>query len=157
VRLNTFEFAGMLGVMGGLMAVSVLPGRFSWNVSLLIASTPVLAALALAPALRGRFPDRPRRPRDVAAKRGTSSSFRVGTGPAEPIVWMMFAVGVVMALSWSSVSQFLIPLRGTREFGLDRAGVSRLLAMSQFVDLLVLLPVGWLADRLGRVPVMAVV
>ena len=67
-----------------------------------------------------------------------------------PIVWLMFAVGIIMGLAWSSMSQFLIPLRATREFGLDRAGVSRLLGLAQVVDLLVLLPVGWLADRLGR-------
>ena len=67
-----------------------------------------------------------------------------------PIVWLMFAVGIIMALAWSSMSQFLIPLRATREFGLDRAGVSRLLGLAQVVDLVVLLPVGWLADRLGR-------
>src|SRR5262249_1488732 len=42
-------------------------------------------------------------------------------------------------------------------FGLDRAGVSRLLALSQLVDLLALLPVGWLADRVGRVPVLGAV
>ena len=62
----------------------------------------------------------------------------------------MFAVGIIMGLAWSSMSQFLIPLRATREFGLDRAGVSRLLGLAQVVDLVALLPVGWLADRLGR-------
>jgi MFS family permease len=67
----------------------------------------------------------------------------------------MFALGVIMALAWSAVSQFVIPLRGTREFGLDRAGVSGLLSLAQLVDLAVLLPVGWLADRVGRPPVLA--
>jgi MFS family permease len=67
----------------------------------------------------------------------------------------MFALGVIMALAWSAVSQFVIPLRGTREFGLDRAGVSALLSLAQLVDLAVLLPVGWLADRVGRPPVLA--
>src|SRR5438876_1011178 len=71
-----------------------------------------------------------------------------------PIVWLMFAIGAIMALSWSSVAQFLIPLRGTREFGLDRGGVSSLLALGQLVDLAALLPVGWLADRVGRVPML---
>lgn len=56
----------------------------------------------------------------------------------------------MIAFAWSSVSQFLIPLRGTREFGLDRAGNSWMLAIPQVVDLVVLLPVGYLADRLGR-------
>jgi MFS family permease len=69
----------------------------------------------------------------------------------------MFALGVVMALAWSAVSQFVIPLRGTREFGLDRAGISGLLSLAQLVDLIVLLPVGWLADRIGRLPVLTAV
>ena len=64
---------------------------------------------------------------------------------------------MLMALAWSSVTQFLIPLRGTREFGLGRGGVSILLALAQIVDLIVLLPVGRLADRVGRVPVLGAV
>jgi MFS family permease len=60
-----------------------------------------------------------------------------------------------MALSWSAVSQFLIPIRGEREFALDRAGISRMLAIANLVDLAVLLPVGWLADRAGRTLVLA--
>jgi MFS family permease len=157
VRLNTFEFSGMLGLLGGLLAVSALPGRWPWNVSLLIASSPLLAALALVPALRRRFPDRPDRSHRPEAAVTVTSSSRISGDKADPIVWLMFAVGAVMALSWSSVSQFLVPLRATREFGLDRAGVSQLLALSQLVDLIALLPVGWLADRAGRVPVLGVV
>src|SRR5262245_42642209 len=51
IRLNIFEFAGMLGVLGGLAAVSLAPARWSWNVSLLVASSPLLVALALVPEL----------------------------------------------------------------------------------------------------------
>ena len=69
----------------------------------------------------------------------------------------MFALGVTMALAWSAVSQFVIPLRGTREFGLDRAGISGLLSLAQILDVAVLLPVGWLADRVGRPPVLVAV
>jgi MFS family permease len=69
----------------------------------------------------------------------------------------MFALGVIMALAWSAVSQFVIPLRGTREFGLERAGISGLLSLAQILDLAVLLPVGWLADRVGRTPVLVAV
>jgi glycolate oxidase FAD binding subunit len=67
----------------------------------------------------------------------------------------MLAVGVTMAFAWSSVSQFLVPLRGTREFGLERGGISLLLALAQVVDLIALLPAGRLADRVGRLPVLA--
>lgn len=156
VRLNTFEFAGMLGILGGLMAVSVLPRSWAWNVSLLVAAVPLLAALALTPTLRKRFHDDTSRSQIMRARLTSLPAARAGS-QTDPIVWTMFVVGAVMALSWSSVSQFLIPLRGAREFGLDRAGVSRLLALSQLVDLIALLPVGWLADRAGRIPVLAVV
>jgi MFS family permease len=43
-----------------------------------------------------------------------------------------------------------LPIRGTREFGLSRAGISWLLAMAQGIDLAILIPVGRLADRVGR-------
>jgi len=69
----------------------------------------------------------------------------------------MFALGVIMALAWSAVSQIVVPLRGTRQFGLDRGGISGLLSLAQLVDLIVLLPVGWLADRVGRPPVLVAV
>jgi len=156
VKLNAYEFAGMAGVLAGLTGVGLLPSTWGWSRALLVASSPVLITVVLAPRLRRWFPDRlelggeaERSARPVRAPR---------TARGMPgIVWLMFAVGIIMALTWSAVSQFLIPLRGTREFGLDRAGVSRLLALCQIVDLLVLLPVGWLADRLGRMLVLSLV
>ena len=154
VRLNTFEFSAMIGVLGGLGLVGLLPGSFGWNLSLLLGSSPLLLILALVPTIRRRFPDAPR----------AAEGRRVWRGPharpsdrMSPTLWTMFLVGVVLAMAWSSVSQFLIPLRGTREFGLDRGGVSHLLMLAQFVDLVALLPVGWLADRLGRMPVLGAV
>jgi MFS transporter, YNFM family, putative membrane transport protein len=154
IRLNTLEFAGMLGVLGGLVLVGLLPERWPWNVTLLAASAPVvvalIATLALARHHRGR--PGPARPASGAATPALSAWPRRGSSP--PIVRLMFALGVIMALAWSAVSQFVIPLRGTREFGLDRAGISGLLSLAQLVDLVVLLPVGWLADRVGRPPVL---
>jgi MFS family permease len=147
VRLNIFEFAGMLGILGGLATVAMMPAGSGWPLSLVVAATPLLAPIAIMPAMRRRFPSPPRPPE--ATTSSSPSAVR-----AVPIVWLMFGVGAVMALGWSSVSQFLIPLRGAREFALDRGGVSGLLALAQFVDLAVLLPVGWLADRGGRVPVL---
>ena len=155
IRLNTLEFSGMLGVLGGLVLVGLLPERWRWNVTLLVATTPALVALPAALVLARYFPARlGARPRPV-----TDADPVVAAPPRRsslpPLVRLMFALGVIMALAWSAVSQFVIPLRGTREFGLDRAGVSGLLSLAQLVDLAVLLPVGWLADRVGRPPVLA--
>ena len=52
-------------------------------------------------------------------------------------------------MSYSTVEQFAIPLRGSREFRLDRAGIARLLMLAQVVDVATLLPPGALADRRG--------
>src|SRR5262249_23505513 len=117
IRLNVFEFAGMLGVLGGLAWVGLLPG-WAGPPSLLTASAPVLVPLAIAPVLRRRFAREP----DHVALAGVAPAS--GSGRTAPVVWLMFSVGALMALAWASVSQFLIPLRGTREFGLDRGGVS---------------------------------
>jgi MFS family permease len=165
MRLNVFEFAGMAGVLGGLAAVGLLPASWGWPRSLLVACSPVLITLAIMPRLRRAFPDAPAPASPAGAaqagsrapgERGRAAAGFAAAAAPRPfrvpaIVGLMFGVGIVMGVAWSSVSQFLIPLRGTREFGLDRAGVSRLLALSQVVDLLALLPVGWLADRVGRV------
>lgn len=153
IRLNTLEFSGMLGVLGGLVLVGLLPERWRWNVTLLAATAPALVALPAALVLACYFP----------ARLGSTPRAVEDAGPvvvprarrrSPPIVRLMFALGVIMALAWSAVGQFVIPLRGTREFGLDRAGVSALLSLAQLVDLAVLLPVGWLADRVGRPPVL---
>ena len=156
MRLNTLEFSGMLGILGGLALVGLLPEHWRWNTTLLAASAPVGLSLVAALALTRLLP------RGVASIPGGVASAAVvprsrAAAPLPPIVRLMFALGVVMALAWSAVSQFVIPLRGTREFGLDRGGISGLLSVAQLVDLVVLLPVGWLADRIGRPPVLGVV
>jgi MFS family permease len=154
MRLNVFEFAGMAGVLGGLAAVGLLPGAWGWPRSLAVACSPILITVLLVPRLRREFPDQPHA---VGGPSARATRAPAPPTPTPPIVWLMFAVGIIMGLAWSSVSQFLIPLRATREFGLDRAGVSQLLGLAQIVDLVALLPVGWLADRLGRVTMLAAV
>jgi MFS family permease len=153
MRLNVFEFAGMAGVLGGLAGIGLLPAAWGWPRSLIVACSPVLITVLLVPRLRRQFPDQPR----AIADGSRAVAARAPAGRMPPIVWLMFAVGIIMGLAWSSVSQFLSPLRATREFGLDRAGVSQLLGLAQVVDLVALLPVGWLADRLGRVFMLSAV
>jgi MFS family permease len=156
MRLNTLEFAGMLGVLGGLALVALLPERWPWNLTLLAAAGPVVVSLVGTLLLTRMFPGHLAvAPAAGPPAGGAETRARAAARP--PIVRLMFALGVVMALAWSAVSQFVIPLRGTREFGLDRAGISGLLSLAQLVDLVVLLPVGWLADRIGRLPVLTAV
>lgn len=157
MRLNTLEFSGMLGVLGGLVLVGLLPERWRWNVSLLVAASPVVLALGATLALTRYFPSRLGSASPTALVVKSERAIPARSGAIPPIVRLMFALGVIMALAWSAVSQFVIPLRGTREFGLERAGISGLLSLAQILDLAVLLPVGWLADRVGRAPVLVAV
>ncbi len=146
LRLNTFEFSGMLGILGGLGVVGVIPSAWGWKVSLVLASTPAVIPLFLTPAMGRAFPKSPRAERGAAPAEERLTERRGDKG----VVALMFGAGIVFALSWSAVSAFVIPIRGTREFGLSRTGISWLLAMAQVIDLAVLIPVGRLADRAGR-------
>ena len=175
MRLNVFEFAGMAGVLAGIAGVGFLPAEWGWPRAILITCSPVVITLALIPRFLREYPTpvaapTAAAPRAAATESGGRVPPRAGSArhpfpypfgslsaAPRPIIGLMFAVGVVMALAWSAISQFLIPIRGTREFGLDRAGVSQLLALAQVVDLAALLPVGGLADRVGRLLMLSVV
>ncbi len=157
VRLNVFELSAMIGVLGGLGLVGLLPGRWGWSSSLLIASSPLLLILAAVPSIRRRFPDASRAPEARAARASDAGRGDRHGNQMSVTLWTMFTAGIVLALAWSAVSQFLLPLRGAREFGLDRSGVSGLLILGQLVDIAALLPVGRLADGLGRTPVLGFV
>jgi MFS family permease len=147
--LNAFEFSAMLGILAGVTAVGALPGALPWNVAFLIAAAPLLVAFV---TIRGTLaalppPDGPR-PWFSRAAAG-------GHGGAGAVVLIAFVAGTTVALTYGTVESFLIPLRGSREFGLDRAGVARLLMLTQICDILALLPLGALADRRGTAGVLA--
>src|SRR5436190_571145 len=69
---------------------------------------------------------------------------------------MIGMLGGTVAIAYSTMEQFLIPLRASREFGLERAGVARLLMIAQLFDLAALIPAGLLADRQGAARVLVV-
>ena len=149
--LAATEFAAMLGVLAGAGMVAVLPRAVPWNVALLIACAPTLLALALLPALQRALPRGGDGPRPLFARSAEAAdrpepAARAG-GP-----WLALlagTAGAAVALSYATVDQFVIPVRGSREFALDRTGIARLLMLGQVVDILALLPLGALADRRG--------
>ena len=151
--LNAYEFSAMLGILGGTVTLAVLPARLSWNVAYLLACTPQLLALGALPWLLAALP-----PDETPAARPL---FARGSGaaPAPLTARAVLAVsaGGAVAVAYATLEQFVIPVRSSREFGLARAGVARLLMTAQLTDIVALLPVGVFADRRGPAPVVGAV
>lgn len=154
--LNAYEFAAMLGMLAATVTIGLLPKTLAWNTALLVTGAPQTLGILVVPALLAALPkdEFPRgAPLFARGARGGASP-RAGL---TPLVVLAFAAGGVFAMTYSTLEQFVIPLRGTREFGLDRVGVARMLMTIQSVDLVFLLPVGLVSDRLGARPVLGVV
>lgn len=151
--LNAFEFSAMLAVLGGITLVGLLPQRLPWNLVFLLGCAPMLVGLSLLPAVLARLP--PTDPRQPWFARATAEPAGAGGRDDLPRVALAFAAGGTVAATYATVESFLIPIRASREFGLERAGVARLLMVAQISDLLALLPLGALADRRGAARVLA--
>ena len=151
--LNSIELSGMLGLLGGVTLVGWLPHGIAWNRALLIAGSPLLVTVAVLPALLAST----RETHAVTPITREAPARRV-LSPTHPwLVPLAFITGATVSCAYSTVEQFLIPLRGSRHFGLDRSGIARLLQIGQLSDIMALIPVGMLADRRGAAPVLAVV
>jgi MFS family permease len=155
--LNAFEFSAMLGFLGGTLLVGLLPASLGWSTAILLASTPMLLGVAALPALLRALPSG-----DVAGPRPLFARHAApaGTGAHAPMttaVVLAFAAGGTVAATYSTIEQFMLPLRGSRTFDLERAGIARLLMTMQISDVAALLPVGLLADRVGAPRVLGVV
>src|SRR5439155_840493 len=86
----------------------------------------------------------------------TDAYAAAGANGRRSMVPLAVAAGAAVAIAYSTMEQFLIPLRASREFGLERAGVARLLMIAQLFDLFALIPAGVLADRQGAARVLVV-
>jgi MFS family permease len=147
--LNVYEFSAMIGMLGGVMLVGSLPSALPWNLALIVTCAPQLVGVAVLPlALRALPRDSSVDPEPRADALVTTARPNASPGPSSLVI-LAFAAGTTIALTYTTVEQFLLPLRASRELGLGRSGVAYLLMTTQLTDLLALLPVGLLADRRG--------
>jgi MFS family permease len=154
--LNVFELSAMVAVLTAVTLVGLLPRTLSWNAAYVLGCLPlVVGLLALRRVLTRLPPTDPTRPWFTRAATGTAASTPPSRGGMT--AGLAFAAGGAIAVTYTTLAAFLLPLRGSREFGLERAGISRLLMLVQACDILALIPVGRLADRLGLRPVLAAI
>ena len=154
--LAAYELSAMIGMLGGAALIGTLPSELSWNTAFLLACAPQLIAIAVVPKLLSSLPDHARAASLFARQAPTSTA---AAPPARPhrhasLVPIAFAAGGLIALTYSTMEQFVVPLRGSREFGLERTGVARLFMVQQIFDIVALIPTGVLADRQGATRVL---
>jgi MFS transporter, ACS family, D-galactonate transporter len=169
--LNAFELSAMIGMLGGVTLIGALPAGLAWNVALLIASVPQITGVLIAPVLVRALPAAtPAMTGPIGGRTAPGSALTSGTdasarsrNPEPPArratsrVRLAFAAGAAIALTYSTAELFFIPVRTSREFALDRAGVAKILMFAQITDISALLPVGAVADRVGPSRVLGVV
>ena len=149
LALNALEFSAILGLLSGAALVTILSRALSWKTVFLAACAPQVLGLLALPAILARLPRASDTHRAVMARSAVPSA---GAGT---FVALAFAAGSVLAIAYASVEQLGIPVRGSREFGLDRGGIARIFMLMQACDVTALLPLGMLADRIGAVRVLA--
>jgi predicted MFS family arabinose efflux permease len=148
--LNAHEFSAMIGLLIGASLAAVLPRDLSWSIVLLLACAPQVIGLAVLPPILGALrPDET----EASAPRGPTPAEQTVSG-SRLLVGLAFVAGALIAITYTSVEQFIIPLRGSREFGLERPGLARLIMVIITADLVALLPLGFLSDHLGPVRIL---
>ena len=159
--LAAYELSAMIGMLGGAGAIALLPAHLPWSTAFLLTCTPLLIGVVAVPRLLATLPVEHRSGARLFARQAASAapadaaSSGPDTGHHGSLVPLAFVAGGTVALTYSTMEQFLVPLRVSREFGLDRAGVAQLFMVQQVFDIVALLPTGILADRRGAVPVLA--
>jgi len=156
--LAAYELSAMIGMLGGAALIGTLPSHLAWNTAFLLACAPQLIAVGVAPKLLSALPAQP-----GASAASVYARTEPNAAPANPhvrsaghrsLVPLVFAAGGLVALTYSTMEQFVVPLRGSREFGLERDGVARLFMVQQIFDIAALIPIGMLADRQGAARVL---
>ena len=154
--LNLYEFSAMIGMLGGVMLVGSLPAALPWNLALIVTCSPQIIGIVTLPLVLRALPRDDAADPAAATDAGVTGGARLSAGPSRLVV-LAFTAGTAIALTYTTVEQFLLPLRASREFGLGRSGVAALLMTSQLTDLLALLPLGLVADRRGVSRVLGLV
>jgi ACS family D-galactonate transporter-like MFS transporter len=157
VSLSAFDMSGIVGVLGGMALVGLLPTTWPWHVAFLVACVPQGLGFIVLPSVLASLPaDTPGTRKQLFARDQSGGRVVTAVTSRSASAPLAFAAGAAVALSWSAVGQFILPIRADREFGLSRVGVASLLALPQLVDVLCLLPVGIIADRTRRTTALGI-
>lgn len=149
-RGNVYE----IGVIGGTALSAWLGGhaaaQLGWRwgfglAALAIAAAWALTILRLGPALRELGRPAPAAPAPSGA----------GGRPPWGAVLAIYLATFTLAVAWAGGIGTFLPLYGGRALGLSTDVLGRTLSIAYVIEAAALVPVGWVADALGRVRVLA--
>ncbi|HWC02069.1 MAG TPA: MFS transporter [Methylomirabilota bacterium] len=149
-RGNVYE----IGVIGGTAVSAWLGGRaaaeLGWRSGFVLAALAIalawaLTVLRLHPALRELGRPAP----------ATPAAAPPGARPPWGAVLAIYFATFTLAVAWAGGISTFLPLYGGRALGLPPEVLGRTLSIAYGIEAAALVPVGWAADALGRVRVLA--
>jgi MFS family permease len=156
--LAAYELSAMIGMLAGAALIGTLPSALAWNTAYMIACAPQVVAIGLVPMLLSALPAVASTPSSPLfarpAPNPSAGGVHTRSAAHASLVPLAFAAGGLVALTYSTMEQFVVPLRGSREFRLERSGVAQLFMVQQIFDIMALIPTGMLADRQGATRVL---
>jgi MFS family permease len=151
-RANIYEVAVIAGMAVSADLGGMIGSRWGWRWSFAVGTgimvlAWIVAARTLLPAIRGLLEDRP-----VADAPITQPQAAPTATPGA-----LFAIYVLVfsqSVAWGGGISTLFPLYGGRELGLSPGTLGRIMAIAFWVEVLLLLPVGWAMDTWGKLRVL---
>lgn len=150
-RGNVYE----IGVVGGTALSAWLGGqaavRLGWRSGFVLAAGAIaiawgIGAARLTPALR-----------ELARPAAPAAATTTAAAPPPPwgTVLAIYLATFSLAVAWAGGIGTFLPLYGGRALGLSADVLGRTLSAAYAVEAVLLAPIGWAADALGRVRVLA--
>jgi MFS family permease len=153
---NLLEFAAIAGstlspILAGLTA-SLLHWRAAYGAALFF----VMGALAWVLSTRQAFA----RAIEMGAKNQTTLTLPIVPAPVTPsyetrAALLAYLAAFILSFIWAGFIATALPLFAGEVLGLPAATLGAVLTAGLLVDLVLLLPIGWLADRLAGRTVLA--
>ncbi len=150
-RANMYELAVIAGMAASAFAAGEVATRWHWRASFGLAAgvqtvTWIVAARGVLPGLRGMLLEESRSPASPPIQVPPRASW----GPMAAVFVATFA----QAFAWGGGISTLFPLYGGSALGLSSAAIGQSLAVAFWIEVCLLVPVGWAADVWGKARIM---
>lgn len=150
-RANLYELAVIAGMAVSAFAAGEIATRWHWRASFglaagVVAVTWIVAARGVLPGMRGMLLEGAR-PVTPPPRRERSA---ISWGP----VLAVFVASFAQAFAWGGGIAMLLPLYGGSALGLSSAVIGQAMAVAFWIEVCLLVPVGWAADVWGKARVM---